>query len=181
MAPTTEILPMTELSRKPDVVILDRESRRKCSIYPLKDRPDMQFYEADQLVYPNTPADFFHGYLFLHVDGPELTANDCHLPLLILDGSWRRALYLSQKLAFWDRLEKRSIHGFTTAYPRKSKLYEMPQSGLASVEALYIARLIQGREDVSLLAHYYWRQQFLEINRDQIAARQKTDVGIGHA
>ena len=36
-----------------------------------------------------------------------------------------------------------------------------PLGGLASVEALYLARLLLGQRDNSLLAEYYWREEFL--------------------
>jgi pre-rRNA-processing protein TSR3 len=88
---------------------------------------------------------------------------------LLLDSSWRRALKLSLHPVLAS-LEKRSLSGFVTAYPRVSKLYPMPSGGLASVEALYVARLLQGREDPSLLDGYYWKAKFMEMNRFLIKA-----------
>ncbi len=110
-------------------------------------------------------------YLFLHVEGKPLSEKDYERPLLLLDASWRRAIKLAQLPALYS-LEKRSLARFSTSYPRTSKLYSMPGAGLASVEALYAARLIQGREDISLLDHYYWKNPFLETNQALISAWQ---------
>jgi pre-rRNA-processing protein TSR3 len=42
-----------------------------------------------------------------------------------------------------------------------SKIAEDPTGGLASVEALYLARLLLGSRDDSLLDDYYWRDPFM--------------------
>ena len=52
-------------------------------------------------------------------------------------------------------------HWIRTAYPRISKVTPDPARGLASVEALYAARLLQGRETTGLIDSYHWRQPFL--------------------
>lgn len=149
---------------KPDLIIWDRESPQKCSIYPLRHRQGLHFVHSDRIVAREIAEDSWSGYLFLHVDGPPLTQDDCNLPLLLLDASWKRAEKLGVQ-AVLQNLPKRSLHGFTTAYPRVSKLYQMPSIGLASVEALYIAYLIQGREDPALLEHYHWQGEFLHYNQ----------------
>jgi pre-rRNA-processing protein TSR3 len=151
-----------ERPRKPDIVILDRESRRKCSIYPLRQRSDLLFFES-HLHAQQAQETFSPDYLLLHVDGTPLGTQDAWSPLVIVDSSWRRASLLSS-LPLLQRLPKRSLSGFVTAYPRVSKVYEMPEIGLASIEALYLAQLIQGREDDQLLAFYHWREQFLAAN-----------------
>jgi pre-rRNA-processing protein TSR3 len=51
-----------------------------------------------------------------------------------------------------------------TAYPRKSEIYEDPEGGLATIEALYAALQILRRPTTGLLDSYYWRQQFLQLN-----------------
>lgn len=150
-----------------DLVVLDRESPRKCSIFPLKYRDDLIFISSEQILDEQISPDFFLGYLFLHVDGTPLTEQDRSSPLLLMDGSWKRAQALS-KLPHVSNLPKRSLQGVSTSYPRVSKLYAMPPTGLATVEALYIARLIQGREDDALLLHYHWREDFIRKNQDII-------------
>lgn len=51
--------------------------------------------------------------------------------------------------------------GVKTAYPRVSKIADNPDGGLASVEALYLARRLLGDDDPTLLDAYYWRDEFL--------------------
>ena len=48
-----------------------------------------------------------------------------------------------------------------TAYPRKTPDGSDPSNGLASVEALYMARLLMGDRDDTLLDDYYWKTKFL--------------------
>lgn len=151
------------------IVFTEHENKKKCSIHPLSKRGDLEFInciriEEGHITIPDC-------YLFLHVEGKPLGKEDFNRPLLLLDASWRRAIKLAQLPAI-DALEKRSIGDFITSYPRVSKLYSMPGAGLASVEALYAARLIQGREDTSLLDYYYWKNPFLEINQALICAWQ---------
>ena len=49
-----------------------------------------------------------------------------------------------------------------TDYTTKSPDGSDPTNGLASVEALFIARLIMGDRDESLLDRYYWKDAFLD-------------------
>ena len=174
------------MGRLPNIIIRHRENKRKCTLTPLVGRPDFIFMK-DRLFLEEHPGktgancpgrdnpadagpfDVLKDCIFLHIDGPLLTAKDAGRRLLLLDASWRRALKLSLHPALAG-LEKRSLSGFVTAYPRVSKIYPMPLGGLASIEALYIARLIQGREDMTLLDGYYWKDKFLELNREMIAA-----------
>ena len=143
-----------------DIIITDRENKRKCSIHPLKDRQKLLFINSWNL--PD-PATDWTDYLLLHVEGRELTADDYRRPVLLIDASWKRALFLAEKPLI-ECLEKRSLSGFISCYPRTSKYYRMPDQGLASVEALYAAHLIQGREDPTLLDHYRWKEDFLVGN-----------------
>jgi pre-rRNA-processing protein TSR3 len=63
---------------------------------------------------------------------------------------------------------RRSIPGqLATAYPRTSKVFEDPAAGLASIEALYVARRLLGDDDPSLLDGYHWKEQFLSSLRAQ--------------
>ncbi len=155
---------------KPDIVITDRESKQKCSIEPLRGRSDLLFFSSENInsISPET----FSGYIFLHVDGPPLSPEDENQPFLLLDASWKRALKLAQ-LPIFNSLVKRSLVGFNTSYPRVSKIYPLPNGGLASVEALYAARLIQGRASLDLFDHYYWKQAFLQANEKQLQEWQE--------
>jgi pre-rRNA-processing protein TSR3 len=144
-------------SYPPTVIIRNpRENPRKCSILPLKGRPGLVFVE-----YPVKRPLALDGYVRLCADGPELSVDDRDRGLLLLDGSWRWAAVMDR-----DFLEAppRSLHGYRTAYPRRSKQGTDPGNGLASVEALFLAHRILGRPTAGLLDHYRWADQFLQLN-----------------
>jgi pre-rRNA-processing protein TSR3 len=61
-------------------------------------------------------------------------------------------------------VEVRSLPLIHTAYPRKSEVFADPTEGLATIEALYAALRILGRDTRGLLDHYHWKQKFLELN-----------------
>jgi pre-rRNA-processing protein TSR3 len=141
----------------PTVIVRhSRENPRKCSILPLRGRPDLLF-----LPYPVRQRPPLDGYVRLAADGPPLTAADAALGLLLLDGSWRWAASMTRDFA---DVPPRSLHGWRTAYPRTSKLGTDPDNGLASVEALVIAYHILGRPLEGLLDHYRWAAEFLSLN-----------------
>jgi pre-rRNA-processing protein TSR3 len=102
------------------------------------------------------------GYVRLSAEGETLSAADFDKGILLLDASWRWAHAMSRD--FLD-LPPRALHGFQTAYPRKSKQGTDPDNGLASVEALFIAYHILGRPTAGLLAHYRWAEEFLRLNQ----------------
>lgn len=133
-----------------------RENPRKCSILPLRGRPDIVL-----LRHPVTHRPDLHGYVRLAADGPELTAADAASGLLLLDGSWRWAEAMTRD--FLD-VPPRSLHGYRTAYPRVSKLGTDPDNGLASIEALVIAYHILGRPLDGLLDQYRWAEAFQTLN-----------------
>ena len=138
-----------------------KEKIRKCSLRTLHGRPEMTFLRQ-------RPGFLFDatGFTLLAVDAPPLTAVDAGRPLLLLDSTWR---WLPQLLAcLCGEPVPRSIPGgLRTAYPRTSKVFDDPDAGLASVEALYVARAILGDDDPSLLDGYHWQAAFLEHFRAQ--------------
>jgi pre-rRNA-processing protein TSR3 len=101
------------------------------------------------------------GFTLLAVDAEPLSTKDNERPLLLLDSTWR---WLPQLLACVSGEPiHRSIPGnVRTAYPRISKVFEDPEAGLASIEALYLARKLLGDDDPSLLDGYHWKDQFLQ-------------------
>ena len=105
------------------------------------------------------------GYTLLSVGAPELSPADARRPLLILDSTWRLLPTLEGCLT--GEPVRRSIPtGVVTAYPRVSKDGSDPTGGLASVEALYVARKMLGDDDETLLSDYHWGQAFLaSLNR----------------
>jgi pre-rRNA-processing protein TSR3 len=142
------------------VIRHQKEKVSKCSLRFLHDRPEMTFLR-------NKPGFTFDatGYLLLAVDAEPLSTRDAGRPLLLLDSTWR---WLPQLLACVTGAPVlRSIPGSVrTAYPRVSKVFEDPTAGLASIEALYLARKLLGDDDPSLLDGYHWKDQFLQSLKD---------------
>jgi pre-rRNA-processing protein TSR3 len=142
-----------------DVLILrdPRESTKKCSLTPLRGTEGVRFvgYEPDRRVDAGKR-------ILLHPDGDEITRADRGKPLLLIDCAWRR---LPQLLATVDgELEHRSLPKLITAYPRKSKQFEDPEQGLASIEALYAALALLGDPRPDLLESYRWKEDFFVRN-----------------
>lgn len=138
-----------------------RENLKKCSLRGLENREDFKFF-----CYPDEPLPDLHSYLLLSIDGPPLDASDCHSGLLILDATWRYAEKMRKSLLGRAELQQRSIPAhFRTAYPRKQTDCLDPERGLASIEAIYVAYTILGRNTDHLLDNYYWKEQFLALNR----------------
>jgi pre-rRNA-processing protein TSR3 len=132
-----------------------KEKIAKCSLRFLHERPEMTFLRGR----PGWQFDAT-GFLLLAVDAPPLSPADAGHPLLLLDSTWR---WLPQLLACVAGAPiRRSIPGgIQTAYPRVSKVFEDPAAGLASIEALYLARKLLGDDDPGLLEGYRWRDEFL--------------------
>ncbi len=135
-----------------------RENRAKCTLTPLESRKDLAF-----LTYPLDPLPDLSAYLILRVGAPPLTLADKDKGLLLIDGTWNLASVMDRAC---PSIEARSLPAhFTTAYPRRQTGCPDPEKGLASIEALYLACLILERETAGLLDHYYWKDEFLNINR----------------
>jgi pre-rRNA-processing protein TSR3 len=100
------------------------------------------------------------GFTVLSLGAPQLSAEDAGRPLLLLDSTWRLLPQLEACLV--GEGTYRTLPVVETAYPRVSKIDHDPTGGLASVEALYIAQLLLGKRDDSLLSTYYWREVFME-------------------
>jgi pre-rRNA-processing protein TSR3 len=149
-----------------DVLILrdPRESVKKCSLTPLRGTSGVRFvtYDRDRRVGAGKR-------ILLHVEGEELSAADAGLGLLLLDCAWRRVPAL---LATVDgELVPRRLPKLATAYPRKSKVFDDPEQGLASIEALYAALALTGRAHPELLEGYRWGEEFLRRNPELARTR----------
>jgi pre-rRNA-processing protein TSR3 len=149
-------IPLSEAPPPTVIVRHAKENPRKCTILPLRSRPDIRL-----VPYPVEEMPDLRAYVRLAADGPELSSADAASGLLLLDGSWRWAAAMTRD---FQHVPPRSLHGYVTAYPRVSKLDTDPNNGLASVEALYIAYRILGRSTEGLLDHYRWAQEFLRGN-----------------
>ena len=157
-----------------------KENRRKCTLTPLEGRRDCTFA---RLRHPSKcrrgaaeEQVELRGGILLDVSGPPLQPLDRELlehgPVILLDATWARLPAVVRRLRHRDgeRLERRSLPaGFVTAYPRISKLFEDPQAGLASIEALYCASVILGAPCPDLLDGYRWRSEFLESNEELLS------------
>lgn len=141
-----------------------KERRSKCSLTPLEGREDIEFYRA------RTEWSFnMTGFTVLALGAPELSIEDAGRPLLLLDSTWR--LLPQIEACLHGEGVYRTLPTVVTAYPRISKIADNPLGGLASVEALYLARLLLGERDDTLLSDYYWRDLFFEnLKRSGIIA-----------
>lgn len=139
-----------------------KERIAKCSLRFLHGRPEMTFLRGR----PGFRFDAT-GFTLLAVDAPPLSPADAGRPLLLLDSTWR---WLPQLLACVTGTPvARSIPGgLQTAYPRTSKVFEDPAAGLASIEALYVARRQLGDDDPTLLDGYHWKEPFLAMLRERL-------------
>jgi len=138
------------------IVVHPRERRSKCSVEPLRSRQEFIF-----TTYPSpVPVDLAN-YVRLGIGGPVISPADADQGLLLLDGTWRWAAKME---AAYQQMTVRSLPAVKTAYPRKSEVFEDPAEGLATIEALYAAMKLLGRDTSGLLDHYYWKERFLEMN-----------------
>lgn len=131
-----------------------RENLDKCSLRGLEKRDDLTFY-----TYPLHQLPDLSNYLLLQVGAPPLNLEDRDQGVLLIDGTWRLAEVMAKQLPLNIKARSLPSH-FKTAYPRKPN----PESGLASVEALFIAHRILERSTENLLDHYYWKELFMKIN-----------------
>ncbi len=137
-----------------------KENLKKCSLTGLESREDMHF-----LTYPTSELPNLSGYVLLAVDAPPLTGVDAEYGLYLIDATWRYAERMTTFSESNQPLIKRSLPShWKTAYPRKQEDCPLPDQGLASVEALYAAYKILGRDTSGLLDHYYWKNNFLKLN-----------------
>ena len=122
---------------------------------PLRNRPDLVFYKAR----PGFKFDATD-YILLTLGSPPLSLEDVGKPLVLLDCTWRLLPQLEACLEGTPVRRSMPVD-VCTAYPRVSKNFNDPNGGLASVEALYLAKRILGENDLSLLHEYIWKDQFL--------------------
>ena len=157
-AAETEPLTLPRMTHSALIIVRRGENRAQCTIRPLRGTPGLDF-----LLYPLRQKPDLSRHLLLAPDAPPLTRADAGRPLLLLDANWRHAPRMRKAI---EPVEARSIPpGWRTAYPRRSKIHSDPETGLATVEALFAALCVLGRRDDSLLRLYPWRDAFLTLNR----------------
>ncbi|MCC5831919.1 MAG: DUF367 domain-containing protein [Chlamydiales bacterium] len=143
----------------PTIVIRHRKERlKKCSLRGLEGRKEILFFP-----YPLKNLLPIDGYVFLTPDAPQvLSIEEGGRGLLLCDATWKLAKKMEKALQMPDTVVRRALpSGIETAYPRRQ---EVP-CGLASVEALYMAYVLTGRDPKGLLDNYYWKEDFLEKNK----------------
>ncbi len=139
------------------IVVHPKERRSKCSVEPLRGREGFTFWK-----FPRSGPEPLDGYVRLGLGGPELSSADAERGLLVLDGTWRHARLMEDQ---YESVPVRSLPPWQTAYPRVSKLFEDPDQGLATIEAVYAAYWTLGRPVEGLLDRYFWAEDFLAHNR----------------
>lgn len=142
------------------IVVHPREKRSKCSVEPLRGRDDFIFW-----TFPDRGTEPIDGYIQLGLCGDELSVADANSGLLVLDGTWRLAERMEP---FFREVPVRTLPAWKTAYPRVSKLFEDPGAGLATIEAVFAAHTILGRDTSGLLDDYFWADQFLQLNAERL-------------
>lgn len=148
-----------------------RENLKKCSLRGLEPREDMTF-----LTYPKHNLPLLDGFIMLSMDGPLISDADCSRGLFVLDATWRYAAVMGrfvEKFGF-DILPRSLPSTLRTAYPRRQDDCADPERGLASVEALFAAYFLMGRDTTGLLDHYHWRDEFLLLNEKTFGSIHST-------
>lgn len=144
-----------------DVWILrdPRESTKKCSLTPLRGKPGVRFFQhaKDRRIDAT-------GRILLHPDGEPIGEADAKRGILLLDCAWRRVPELLARVD--GDPPRRRLPPLATAYPRKSRTFQDPGQGLASVEALYAALALLGDARPEILEGYPWAERFLAANPD---------------
>ncbi len=136
-----------------------KENLKKCSLRGLEEDPNFCFFSYPQEELPN-----LEGYVLLSMEGPELSSKDAHHGLLLLDATWCYAACMERRFLNSPVVRRTVPNHFRTAYPRRQTECPDPRRGLASVEALYVAYFLLGRDCQHILDRYFWKEAFLEIN-----------------
>lgn len=147
------------------VVIRHRlENLKKCSLSGLESRSDFHF-----ITYPFADLPPLSNYIILSLDAPLLSKEDASQGLLILDATWRYAKKMMIPFQNRGGFLYRSLPAhYRTAYPRRQNDCPDPERGLASIEAIYLSYKLLGRKTDGLLDRYYWKEDFLNCNREDL-------------
>lgn len=161
MTPT----PTPTLHSPPTIIIRHhKENLRKCTLRGFGRRADVKMFTYP--TFETGPLPDLTGRIWLTLDAPPLTAADAGCDLLLLDATWRHAARMVSALSpnLKDTVPRSIPAGFVTAYPRRQTECPDPQRGLASVEALYVAYHILGRDTAGLFDNYLWANDFVTLN-----------------
>ena len=136
-----------------------KENLKKCTLRNLENRKDFCF-----LTYPIDPLPPLDHYVILALNAPLLSHRDCSKGIFLIDATWRYADQIKRVTPPLSNIAHRSLPPARTSYPRKQTDCIDPNRGLASIEALYLAYLILGKNPKGLLDGYYWKDTFLKKN-----------------
>lgn len=146
----------------PTVILRHRkENLKKCSLRGIETREDCKFF-----TYPSDKLPDLSSYVLLSLDAPCLSIEDAEHGVFLIDATWRYSQTIFNSLSRPHRFISRSLPPyFQTAYPRKQDDCSDPRRGLASIEALFIAYHLLGRDTTGILDSYYWRNIFIKNNQ----------------
>jgi len=160
-------------------VILDSgETANKCTIAPLSYRTDFRLFRVKgaKTLGP------LEAQVLLHHEGECLTTLRKNLAdvqgIASIDCVWRRLEGLIKRIEGRLPVFARIPEGFETAYPRRSELDTDPPGGLATIEAIFVARGLLGSWDATLLSEYYFGRKFIEMNQkrfEELGVHQASD------
>jgi pre-rRNA-processing protein TSR3 len=166
---------------RPGILVLQhyKENRRKCSLEALRGRPGIEF-RTIRPAYPN-PRLAVDGGIVLALESPVLTradgavfAENSAARLIVVDGAWVKVRSVVRNIVPARpgvEVRFRSLPpGIVTAFPRQSKLFDDPEEGLSSLEALAAAFQLLGFPARDLLERYRWKEEFLDHNRELFRA-----------
>ena len=146
------------------IISRDEKQEKKCTLYPLRGRPDFSFRTIKD------PGKLSQNSILLFPKGEPLTKelaikikeefaeNNDPIEIVLVDSRWKKAMGIVDSL---PSIKKVSLKGYETGAKRKDP---PPQGGLASCEALYLTSLYFGKPDITLLAYYYFRNRFFKLN-----------------
>jgi len=141
------------------IILHTKEERKKCTLAGIREEPSFTFSSEND-------HEVGTGALLLHPRGSPLTGEDRTREFVLLDATWKNYLKLLQRDPVLSGLERRSIQGYVTAYPRKGKKAPHPENHLASIEVIIAVGLILRIPEYSrLLDTYHFRKEFMKKNR----------------
>jgi ribosome biogenesis protein Tsr3 len=158
-----------------EVILDEGETANKCTIAPLSYRQDFKLLrvKSDKPLGPLTANIILHhqGKCLLRMKSQTET-----LGLAAIDCVWKRLNTLLSRIQGTLPVLGRIPDGFETAYPRRSKQMTDPDTGLATIEAIFVATAILKKWDPTLLSEYYFGRKFVELNRKRFL-----ELGISEA
>ena len=90
------------------------ENLVKCTLEPLRQRPELDFIEATgEVTLDGT------GMLLLEIGAPPITLADAGCRLILLDGSWKQVAELRARVT--GQPLGRSLPPVTSSYPRRNR------------------------------------------------------------